>query len=93
MRTHKRPGQPGPSNNQRSPVARVAVEADVRSRCRPERVFDDLPGEMYHAQGDLGSVLVRRYESLCFDGLWQTEKLSAKRLAQARKRLFSRIGI
>ena len=75
------------------PVARVAVEADVRSRRRPEGVFDGLPGEMYHAQGDVGSVLVRRYESLCFDGIWQTEKLSAKRLAQARKRLFSMLGI
>lgn len=75
------------------PVARVAVEADVRSRRRPEGVFDGLPSEMYHAQGDVGAVLVRRYESLCFDGLWQTEKLSAKRLAQARKRLFSQLGI
>ena len=75
------------------PVARVAVEADVRSRRRPEWVFDGLPAEMYHAQGDLGAVLVRRYESLCFSGIWTTEKQSAKRLAQARKRLFSRIGI
>jgi len=75
------------------PVARVAVEADVRSRVRPERIFYGLPGEMYHARGDVGSVLVRRYESLCFDGRWTTEKLSAKRLAQARKRLFSQLGI
>ena len=65
----------------------------MSKRVRPERVFAGLPGDMYHVKGDLGAMLVRRYESLCFDGKWGTEKLSAKRLAQARLRLFSRIGI
>lgn len=74
----------------------LAVEAKVRlrQRVRPERVFDGLPDWMWNARGDIGMMLVRRYESLCFDGVHvKTEKISEKRIAQARKRLFSRLGI
>lgn len=76
-----------------TPVARLALTPPGRLRVRPHWLLDGLPKEMYRAGGDLGMVLVRTYESLCFDGKWGSEKLNADRVAQARMRLFRRIGI
>lgn len=76
----------GTADCARSPLGR-------RARLRPEWVFDGIPEEKYRAKGDIGVMLVRLYESLCFDGKWGAEKLSASRIYQSRMRLFRRLGI